>query len=183
MGLLWLLLLPLVAGYSAALNDRSPRVAALLADLAQYLSSLIIGLLYWVLLSMLMTYGPGVSIWGFGLVLLSFLLAGYLSALSLLAPRLAAIIAGITVLPFLLAGLYDLLRKTPTFVRQPLNLIFPGAIVLGISVFMLYRSGPSLWSRQKGLLGKIIVAAFVLLPALWATSALFSVAMWVSRRE
>jgi hypothetical protein len=45
-GLLWLLLLPLIAGYSAALSDRSPRVAALLADLAQYLSYLIIGLLF-----------------------------------------------------------------------------------------------------------------------------------------
>ncbi len=114
---------------------------------------------------------------------LSFLLAGYLSALNLLAPRNAASIAGITVLPFLIAGLLGLISETPTFVRQPMNLIFRSAIVLGISVFVLYRCGASLWSRQKGWVGKIIVGGFVLLPALWATSALFSVAMWVFHRE
>jgi hypothetical protein len=119
---------------------------------------------------------------GLGLVFLSFLLAGYLSALSLLAPRITAAVAGITVSPFLLAGLSDLLSKRPTFVRQPMNLIFPSAIVVGISEFVLYRSGASLWSRQQGWVGKIIVGGFVLLPALWATSALFSVAMWAFHR-
>lgn len=122
----------------------------------------------------------GFSIWGLCFLLLPLLLGGYASGLSFIAPRLAAAVAGITVVPFLILGISQFFNGAAESTPQPAFFVVPSAVVIGVSILSLLWSEGSLWSRQQPRSGKVLIGVFAVLPALFATCALGSLMLWLS---
>src|SRR5688572_24161951 len=113
----------------------------------QYIVYVASGYFFLLMIIPVITYGAGVRIWGLPLVLFPFLLAGYVSGLSFLFPRAAAIIGTIIGCSYLLAGFSEFYREQPAFTSQPLNLIVPAVILLMVSIFALRDNEEALWRR------------------------------------
>src|SRR5260370_764371 len=113
----------------------------------QYIVYLASGFWFFIVIVPVITYGAGVRIWGLPLVFFPFLLAGYASGLSFLFPRVAAVIATIIALAFLLAGTSEFYRRQPAFTSQPANFIIPAVIVLLVSLFAWREDEDALWQR------------------------------------
>jgi hypothetical protein len=141
----------------------------------QYIVYLITGFWFFMTIVPVITYGAGVRIWGLPLVLFPFLLAGYVSGLSFLFPRAAAIIGTIIGSSYLLAGISEFYRQQPAFTSQPLNLIVPAVILLMVSIFALREDEEALWRRSRTP-GRIVLGIFAGAPALFATLGLLSIA-------
>lgn len=135
--------------------------------IAQYLTYFLIGTLFLIFIAGFFSVAAGFGIMALVLLFLPMFLAGYASGLSLLFPRIAAIIAIIFVLPFFLLGIYSMFGEAVGF--DPIYVIAPAGIVILISVFALLWSKTSIWSQQEPLSSKILVGVFAAILALLAT--------------
>ena len=131
---------------------------------AQYLSYLLVGAFYFVVFRA-MARVAGVSIVGLGAVLVPLVLGGYLSALSFILPRVAAVMAFTCAVPYLILGLAGLritAQMTSVFV-------IPSAVVIGVSIVALLWSDGSVWRRLTRRFDKIAIGILGMLPLLFAT--------------
>jgi hypothetical protein len=146
-------------------------------SVAQYLSYLIVGALYYLYFAALAGIAAGFSLWGLCLLFLPLVLAGYGSGLALLMPRVAAVTAVVTVLPFLILGISEFFRGT---VQADPLFVVPSSIVIGISIVALLWNHGSPWSRQAQRSGRVIVGILAALPAVLATYELGVIIWWLS---
>lgn len=130
---------------------------------AQYLSCLIVGALYFVVFGGVAGVAAGASLVGLGAVFVPLVLGGYASALSLLAPRVAAVVALTCSVPYLLLGFLGHLRGTILF------FVIPSTVVIAISIVALLFSEGSVWRRLTTTFQKIAIGIILTLPALLAT--------------
>lgn len=135
--------------------------------IAQYLIYFFVGTLFLIFIAAFFSVAAGIGITALVLLFLPMFLAGYASGLSLLFPRIAAIIAIVFVLPFFLLGIYSMFEGAVGF--DPIYMIAPAGIVILISVFALLWSKTSIWSQQEPLPSKIFIGVFAAIPALLAT--------------
>jgi hypothetical protein len=146
--------------------------------LTQYLSYLIAGALYYLLIAALMSVAAGFSFLGLVLLFLPLLLGGYASGLSFFAPRAAAAAAGIMAFPFLTLGVSAAFTGSAGI--SPVLMVAPAAAVCAISVFALLWSGPPLWLRQKPR-GKVLLGILAGCPAVLSTWVLVVVLFGLSQ--
>lgn len=144
---------------------------------AQYLSYVIVGTLYFLYFAALAGFSAGFSWWALAFLFLPLLLAGYVSGLALLMPRIAAIAAIVTTLPFLVLGISDFFHGS--IQADPLFVI-PSAIVIAVSIIALLWAHGSFWSQQVRRSGRVVVGIFASLPALLATYELGVIIWWLS---
>jgi hypothetical protein len=144
---------------------------------AQYLSYLVVGALYFFYFAALAGFSAGFSWWALAFLFLPLLLAGYGSGLALLMPRIAAIAAIVTTLPFLVLGISDLFRGN--IQADPLFVI-PSAVVIGISIVALLWAQSSPWSQQTHRSGRLLVGIVAAVPAALATYELGVIIWWLS---
>lgn len=130
---------------------------------AQYLSCLVVGALYFAVFGGMAGLAAGASLVGLGAVFVPLVLGGYASALSLVAPRVAAVVALTCSVPYLLLGFLGHVRGTILF------FVIPSAVVIGVSIVALLFSEGSVWRRLTTTFEKIAVGVILTLPALLAT--------------
>jgi hypothetical protein len=131
----------------------------------QYLSYLLVGALYfWTFGAMAHAFGS--SFVELGALFVPLVLGGYASALSLITPRVAAIVATTCSLPYLLLGLLGLFRGV--IQTSPL-IVITSALVLGVSVIAFFWSDGPVWRRLTTTSGKVTIVALAALPTLFAT--------------
>jgi len=140
---------------------------------AQYLTYLLVGTFYMILIGAYMTVAAGFGLMGAILIFAPIIVAGFCSGLSLFYPRISAVASIILVAPFGYVGIAELIYPSPA--SEPLIFLLPALLVLGISMAMLLWKKASVWSRIEGGLGaKIPVLIFAFVPALCASYILFS---------
>ena len=129
----------------------------------QYLTYLLVGALYfWVFGAM--AHSVGNSLVELGAVFVPIVLGGYASALSLIRPRVAAIVAMTCSVPYLVLGISGLLRGvTPA---SPL-IVLTSALVMCVSVVAFFWSDGSVWHRLTTKFGKVALVVLAALPALF----------------
>jgi hypothetical protein len=132
---------------------------------AQYLSYLLVGALYFLVLGAMAGVAVRASLVGLGAVFVPLLLGGYASALSFIVPRVAAVVAFTCSVPYLLLGSLGI-RVT---VQTNSFFIIPSAVVMGVSIVAFLWSECSVWRRLTTTFEKILIGVFVTLPALFAT--------------
>ncbi len=131
----------------------------------QYLSYLSVGALYfWVFGAM--AHAVGNSFVELGAVFVPLVLGGYASALSLVTPRAAAVVAMTCALPYLLLGIPSLFRGI--IPASPL-VATTSVLVLCVSAVAFFGSDGSVWRRLTTRFGKIAIVVLTALPALLAT--------------
>jgi hypothetical protein len=146
--------------------------------IVQYIPYVASGYFLLLMIIPVITYGAGVRIWGLPLVFFPFLLGGYVSGLSFLFPRAAAMIGTVIGSAYLVAGVAELYRQQPAFTSQPLNLIVPAVILLMVSLFAWREDEEPLWQRA-GTAGRIAIGMSASIPALIATLSLLSIVQLV----
>ena len=144
----------------------------------QYLIYLCVSCWYSLLVWPVISEGAGLRIWGLPLLFFPFLLGGYFSGLSFVAPRTAATSATIMAAILLLVGLYSHSQNKYAVVYQPSFFLVPFALVLGISYLAFRNFDRSLWSRA-GRVGKVTLAVVAAIPAALGTWLLVSFGAWL----
>ena len=131
----------------------------------QYSSYLLVGVLYfWIFGAM--AHAVGNALVGLGAVFVPLMLGGYASALSLIMPRVAAVVAMTCSLPYLILGFLGLFRGvTPA---SPF-IVITSALVMGVSLVAFFWSDGSVWRRLTTTFGKVAIVALAALPPLFAT--------------
>jgi hypothetical protein len=105
----------------------------------------------------------GASLVGLGAVSVPLLLGGYASALSLVMPRVASIVALICCVPYLALGFLGMFRYA-----MPI-LVMPSGAVIIISIGVLLWSQSSVWQGVTTRAARIVIGLIVTLPPLFAT--------------
>jgi len=130
---------------------------------AQYISCLVVGALYFVVFGAMAGVAAGLSLVGLGPVFVPLVLGGYASGLSLIMPRVAAVLAITCSVPYLLLGFLGYFRGTI------LLFVIPSAVVISISIVALLWSDGSVWRRLTTTFEKITIGIILTLPVLFAT--------------
>jgi hypothetical protein len=131
----------------------------------QYLSYLLVGALYfWIFGARAHAFGN--SLVELGAVFVPLVLGGYASALSLIMPRVAAVVAMTCSLPYLVLGIPGLLREV---IPASTFIVITSALVMGVSVVAFFWSDGSVWRRLTTTFGKVAIVALAALPALLTT--------------
>lgn len=126
----------------------------------QYLSYLLVGALYfWVFGAMARAVGN--SLVELGAVFVPLVLGGFASALSLITPRVAAVVAMTCSVPYLVLGIPGLLRGVAP--ASPL-IVTTSALVMCVSVVAFFWSDGSAWRRLTTTFGKVALVALAALP-------------------
>jgi hypothetical protein len=131
---------------------------------AQYLSYLIVGAVYF---SVFASMAGAVTLTSFitlGAVIVPLLLGGYVSALSLIVPRAAAVVAFVCTVPYLLLGIS--VRIT---VQANSFFVIPSGLIVVVSVVAFFWSEGSVWRRLTTRLAKVAIVVLATLPAAFAT--------------
>jgi len=132
---------------------------------AQYFSYLVVGGLYFLVFGAMAGVTVRASLVGLGAVFVPLVLGGYASALSLIMPRLAAVVAFTCSVPYLLLGILGI-RMT---VQTKSFFVIPSAVVIGVSIVAFLWSERSVWRRLTTTFEKVLIGVFTTLPALFAT--------------
>lgn len=131
---------------------------------AQYLSYLIVGALYFSVFGSMVRAAIGTSFIALGAVIVPLLLGGYVSALSLVTPRAAAVMAFACSAPYLLLGI------SVRITAQSNSLfVIPSGLIVGVSLVAFFWGEGSVWRRTTARLGKIAIVMLATLPAAFAT--------------
>ena len=112
---------------------------------AQYLTYLLVGASYFLMFGA-MAQVVDVALVGLGAVIVPLLLGGYASALSFLLPRVAAILAVVCSVPYLLLSILGLFRITT---EANGFIVITSAVFIGVSVVALIWSEGSVVNSWK----------------------------------
>ena len=121
---------------------------------------------------------------GFGIMALVLLFAplllAYASGLALIVPRFSAIVAIISMLPYLWISLLQLIYPSPA--SEPLFFAVPSVAVVLLSIVALLRIDPSILLSQESFSSKTFIGIFAAIPLLIATYLLITIplSMWAS---
>jgi hypothetical protein len=132
---------------------------------AQYLSYLLVGALYFFVFGAMTGVAVSASLVGLGAVFVPLLLGGYASALSLIVPRAAAVVAFTCSVPYLVLGMLGM----HVTVQTNSFFLIPSAVVIGVSIVAFLWSERSVWRRLTTTWAKILIGVCMTLPALFAT--------------
>lgn len=130
---------------------------------AQYLTYLLAGALYFAAFGVMM--GEIGSAFRFAGLFVPLILGGYVPGLSLVTPRVAAILAFICALPYLIIGLTGLRVAA----HGSAFFAMPSALVITISVVAFLWSESSAWRRAKRKSAKALIVTLAIVPAAYAT--------------
>ncbi len=133
----------------------------------QYLSYLIAGLLYYVMLAAFFTVATGFTIWAIVLVFLALVLGGYASGLSFVAPRAAGIFGGVVALIFLLYIVALVFSETEGV--GSVLLAVPAGVAVVVSFLSLRQQRESLWVQSSTTAAKAGLGALIVVPAVLST--------------
>ena len=131
---------------------------------AQYLSYLSIGIFYFSVLGAVAGAERGTSLVRLGAVLIPLILGGYVSGLSLIKPRVAAVVATTLAIPYLLFGVLRIRVSLANWV-----LVLTSSIIIGVSLLTFLWSQDSVWRRTRHRFTRFGIGMLVTLPALLAT--------------
>ncbi len=134
--------------------------------LIQYFIYIITGVLYYFLLASFFAVAAGFGIWVIVLLLLTLLLAGYVSGMSLFLPRTASALGGTAAFALLIYGV-GLVFEYKDYTL--LVVVIPALVAVIISLTALRRPTESLWSRCSTVVKKTAVAFAAAIPALLTT--------------
>jgi len=141
-----------------------------------YLACLITGSLYFSGLASILGMAAGFGPLGLVLLILSIILAGFVSGLSLYLPRIGAALAIGFVLPFIASAVYSIIENIPA--SEPMLWIVPGSLVILIATLTLLFVRHSISRASRPL--RVLAVALAALPALTAILFLGSMVVWMT---
>jgi hypothetical protein len=140
----------------------------------QYLTSLIVGAVYyWLIAAFVGVTGGGLSFGIFFLLLVPLMLASF-GGLAFFLPRIGAVVALVLALPIFSLGISYLFNEQ---IQAEAIFVIPSAIVILASIFSLLWSEGSVWRRLKTKFGRIAVVLIAAAPGLFAGYAIV-VMLW-----
>lgn len=118
---------------------------------AQYLTYLLVGALYFSVVGAMARVTTGTSFIALGAVFVPLLLGGYVSGLSLVMPRVAAVVAFACSIPYLSLGIFGF-RITA---QQNSVFVIPSVVIIAVSVVAFLWSEGSVWLRLTNRFAKL----------------------------
>jgi hypothetical protein len=143
----------------------------------QYLVYLFTGGLYFVGIATILGIAAGFGWSGLLLLIVPVVLFGSAPGLSLVRPRISAVLASILVAPFFIIGINGWIEGTPA--SEPWAWMIPANLVFLVSILCTLWNNESIWPHHSKL-GKLIVIVLVAAPAITAAVFLVRIGVWLA---
>jgi len=141
---------------------------------AQYLTSLIVGAVYyWLIAAFVGVTGGGLSFGVFFLLLIPLMLASF-GGLAFFMPRIEAVVALVLTVPIFVLGISYLFNDQ---IQAESVFVIPSAVVILASILSLLWSEGSVWRRLNTKFGRFAVVLIAAAPGLFAVYAIVSM-LW-----